>query len=564
MPTVPRYSAQVTPGISQARQNISASPAAFGGQEARALGQVGQGLNALAQRSEEIQAENDELQAREAYVAASDALRDRMRGEGGYLTLQGRNAYEGYDDFAEEIERLPNEYLGGMSDRARERFLEMWASRRESALNQGASHSAGQRTAYAEQIFEAERAEATLAAIEDRGDAGAFSARLSQGERAIRDRGAAMGMDGEVVDLLVDEWRSATILSSINAALDSGDTAGARAMYERSEGLMMPGQREDAQAVLRTADVTVRAQEGVDALWARFGTDAAAARREIRQNYEGELEDQMIRRYDARVAESVQSRANQEARLIEQAETMIGQGTAVDDLPPHMYEALGNTLRDYYRRREQGIPAYTDFEFYDGLLGMTPRELRSIEVPELRRRLADREFNEIMGRREREFQPTDFTTTRSFNQQIRLVGEQSGLNENQVNQLYEAVQVRVNDQERALQRPLTPEERSEVLANYTAETVFTRPGRFWGTAETTRRPARPERRPLEGVAPEHEMVVEAVFAGQTVDEATAVASYERAVEWLRSRGRPINSYTLELTMRREYSAMTAPYREPQQ
>jgi hypothetical protein len=551
MPTVPRYDSRVTTEVSQARQNIRASADAFGAAEARALGDVSQGVAAIAEYAERRQAQDDETAAREAYVAASDALRDRMRGEKGFLTTQGRNAEEEYEQFIRDVDSIPQNLTANLSPRAREQFNTLWASRSESALNSGATHVFNERAAYQEQVRSAELQERATAAIESNGNAGMVYAEVNEGARLVREQASAAGADPEVADIAANEWRSNQLLVAITAALDSGNTAAAEAIYSQNDGEMLVGaDRSQARGLIDGATQRAREQSIAQDIFARHGTDVRAARAEIREQYEGEDEDNILRRVEGLISEETEAVSISTIELFSQVEEHLARGGSVDDLPPQLYDALESDMRDYYRRVETGEPNVSNFEYYDNLLNLTPRQLRDLDPRELRRELADAEYNEIMGRRNREFSPSDFSSTRSFNAMIRSTAEAAGIkNDDDVNEFYAIVQRRVSDEEAALGRPLSPTEREGVVATYAAESRFTRSGLF---NDRSGRAGRTESTVIPNVEPGHTPALEAAFSGVSVPEDVAVEAYQGAVNYLEKTGASINLYTLERTIRREY------------
>ena len=277
MPTVPRYESRVTSGVSQARQNIRVSADAFGAAEARALGDAAQGISAVAEYAERRQAEDDETSAREAYVAASDALRDRMRGEKGFLTTQGRNAEEQYEQFIRDVDSIPTKLAANLSPQAREQFDAMWQSRSEGALNSGATHVFNERASYQEQVRSAELQERANAAIESSGNAGAVYAEVGEGTRLVREQALASGADPEVADAAAAEWRSNQLLVSISAALDTGDVPAAEAIYSWNDGEFLVGaDRAQARGLIDTANRQAREQALAQDVFSRFGTDERA------------------------------------------------------------------------------------------------------------------------------------------------------------------------------------------------------------------------------------------------------------------------------------------------
>lgn len=562
MPTIPRYSSQEAPGVSQARQSIQSSPDAFGAAQGRAMQDVSRGLDAVAARFEEMQAEADETAATEAYVAASDDLRNRMRGENGFLTLQGENAEEGYNALLKDVDVLPNRYASGLSPAAREIFDANWVNRRESAANQGATHVFNQRQARREAAVSAEITDRRNNAIESYGDPTAFNGELAAAEGAVRRRGATLGLDPDAINAAVDENRSATILVAVNAALDNGDTASAQRLVETyggDDGFLVGADRANAVALVRTATERTQDQATTDELYARFGSDVRAAIRFIRANYEGEEEDRLISRYGGRAAEDAASSDAVEAALIERAQEVVDAGGSIYDMSAGEYAALPAPAREYFLRRERGEPSRTDYEAFSAYMQLEPQQLRDIPTSVIRTHLEDAEYSQVIARRNDTMSESDFTRIQTVNSVVSTVAESNNFNEEKTSQFFASVQTRIRAEEEVQGRRLTPTETEEIANAYAAEVVFSRPrdgiGRIiGGNRSTTVRPGVPDddRPVLENVPVRHRQAVVAAFAGASVAEDVAEESYSRALAYLNRQGLPVNSFTIEDRVGHEY------------
>lgn len=359
MPTVPRYNAQVGLGISQGRQNIQASPAAFGAAEARALGSVSQGINQIAQRMEEIQLENDEAEAREAYINLSDGLRNLSRGENGFLTLQaGQASEEALSSYYEEIEALRAEAAGRLRGDALEMFEELAFSRLESARNQGAAHALSQQRVARDMQHAAMLQDRRNNALEAMTPAEA-RAELGAGEQAIRERMA--GQDADVINSAVDEWRSETIELAISAALDSGDRDRAEAILGSMGNLMVGGADTRMAEAIREDGQVEEHQAAAADIFAQFGSDLAAARRYIRENYAGRDEDFILARYNRLVTEGEEARQEAEDQVLQEALDVLSGGGTIDDLTTSQRRALPTSTQ---LALAEGRPLVTDNRRY--------------------------------------------------------------------------------------------------------------------------------------------------------------------------------------------------------
>lgn len=570
MPLIPRYSATEVPGVSQARQNIQSSPNTFGAAQGRALQDVSSGMDAITARLEAMQAEADEVAATEAYVAASDALRTRMRGENGFLTLQGESAEEGYNALLKDAGAVRDQYGANLSPNARRAFDAQIASRYESVANQGATHVFNQRQARQEAAVSAEITDRRNNAIENHGDPVLMGVELQAGADATRRRGRALGLDDDTINTAVDGWRSETILLAVNAAIDTGDTAGGQALLERysgDDGMLVGADRVNAEALVRTATARTRAQADIEGIYARFGSDERSALRYIRENYEGEEEDLLSSRYSRRVAADEASTEAVVSGLIARATEVVNKGGSIYDMSPSEFGAIPSDVREYFLRRERGEPASTNYEAFSAFMQASPQELRDTPLGEIRAVLADPEFNQVMARRNDTMSPGEYTRIQTITATVDGVIGAREITDAQAPAFLGAIQERVRAEEEARGRPLTPTEVEDVANSYAARTVFELPGAgiFGTTRRTVVRAGVPgvggtvlEGVPgvggtvPEGVPTAHRGAVEAAFSGNTVDESVAIETYGRAVAFLTEHDVPVNSYTIEDRVKFEY------------
>lgn len=155
------------------RQSISATPDAFGAQEARATGAVAQGLDAVASLAADKDDEFNEAEAQELDNELSRRLRDRLYGqENGYLSTQrGRAAVDGRVQVEADIESLVEEIAGtARNERAAAMFRSVGGRRAASAYGDVATYAAQQSRIYQNEQSEGRINEAidnAVAAYED-------------------------------------------------------------------------------------------------------------------------------------------------------------------------------------------------------------------------------------------------------------------------------------------------------------------------------------------------------------------------------------------------------------
>ncbi|MEM6898463.1 MAG: hypothetical protein AAF583_01650 [Pseudomonadota bacterium] len=527
----------------RARQTVRADAGAFGGNAVRGAQIAGQGVvrlsGAIAAREKRIAEENDAAAAMDAYALASDNLRELTRGDGGYLTLSGRDAADGYDEAAREVQRIPDAHREALSDNAKQAFDRLWAGRLDSALNSMSNHAARERKRFFAASAQAVTQQSTLDAIEAWSNPQSVETHLKRGEVAIR--AANAGQPADATELAVSAFRSDATLSAISAAIDSQDFEAAEDLREAFEEQLIGDQRSTADELLREGDLVRRRQVATDEIFAEFGTDARAARAHIRENYEGQLEDAILRDYNLRADEQRISQAKQKEAVLQQAVTAIEGGTRVDDLPLTQFLALSEGERKWLQRREQGLPSVTDWDAYIAYDELSPEQLRHVDLNEARTQLADTEFNALSGRvRDAREGNTVTAPGLGLASRVNLAAEAAGIKRPEdrlslSNSINEGLQ---DFTEREGRKPTRVEE-DEIVERLTTEVVISRPGDWWGRARQRDRVFEVEEFADSTIPAEHAQGVLAAFPDQDeIDLEDMEAFYSAAVGAYAERGVP--------------------------
>ena len=394
---VPQYVSQVSARSSTASQRISTPASAFGAQEAQGLAAVGQGLDRMRQRAVQIQEEDDAAAALEAYNGAASRLREFTHGEGGFLTRQGREAYEGLQDGVSEIERIRNEASARLNPRQRQAFDNLWRSRSESTLNSMSTHAANQRRAYIEGQAQATVARVIAEAADPEAWSNPATIREQQGVAARAITASMSGQSDEAVNLAIAQMESQSWMSAIQAAQAAGQYRVAESIFEAHQDQIVGADATRARAMIEEGGFRERGQRGADAVWDRFGEDRAAAMRHIRDNYSGRDRDEVQRRYLETANIMEQARTEQGEATFNDALGVILDGGNLDDIPPELQAALSSAQVATLDRLVSGSPLQTDWSAYDRYIAMPPENLRGVNLAQARTELADAEYRRIEG-----------------------------------------------------------------------------------------------------------------------------------------------------------------------
>ena len=150
MPVVPQYQpGQVQQrGIFQQGVSVRSSADDMGAAIGRGLGAVGQGLGQAAEAVAAVQDLENVARAKEADNAFAGWLRERQYGEGGFLTLEGRNAVDQRAAFEAEVAEKRKEFGAGLTPGAQRAFDQASTARLNSTLDQSIVHTANQRKSW--------------------------------------------------------------------------------------------------------------------------------------------------------------------------------------------------------------------------------------------------------------------------------------------------------------------------------------------------------------------------------------------------------------------------------
>lgn len=150
MPIVPQYQpGQVQQrGVSQQGISVRASADDMGAAVGRGMQSLGQGVGEVANAMVAVAEMENVALAKQADNEFAGWLRERQYGEGGFLTLEGRNAVQGRDQFEREVADKRREFGQGLNPGAQAAFDRASTARVNSTLDQSIVHTANQRKAW--------------------------------------------------------------------------------------------------------------------------------------------------------------------------------------------------------------------------------------------------------------------------------------------------------------------------------------------------------------------------------------------------------------------------------
>ncbi len=254
------------------QSNAGATPDSFGAIEGQAVSRLGQ---ELAQIGGEMRQRQDKIAAKEAFVMASDKLREYLHDpETGAFAKQGVNARGLLDSSDSTLEQIRNESAKNLSPMQREIFESFWVSQRESALTSLARHEANQMTDYENKTDAAIVTGAETDMVTNRYDPKAMAASRDIADTTVRSTGKRLGWSPEIMDKELKASRTRSYGAVIARFLAEDKPEEAKAILDKHSDDIIGPVRDDLDAKIKVQSVKVKVQGIVDTL-APLGMDPA-------------------------------------------------------------------------------------------------------------------------------------------------------------------------------------------------------------------------------------------------------------------------------------------------
>lgn len=122
--------------------DVRATPDSFGADIGKGLEALGKGADTASDALFKVQQIEDVTRAKDADNRYAEWVRNRQFGEGGYMTLEGKNAVDGRTDFEREAAEKRKEYGQGLPPGAARAYDTASTARLQSTLQQSVVHSA--------------------------------------------------------------------------------------------------------------------------------------------------------------------------------------------------------------------------------------------------------------------------------------------------------------------------------------------------------------------------------------------------------------------------------------
>lgn len=233
---VPVYTPNVSlrPNLRQdIQQNIT--PDQAGAAVGRGLQGLGKGMSDLADAAARVQALEDTTRAKEADNAYANWVRERQYGEGGYMTLEGRNAVDGRAAFDKEAEEKRKEFGAGLSGGAARKYHSASTARLQSAYQSSITHQARERKTWVKEASSARLSTFADDAVVNFDKPALAQKAMAAGVLELRDQGALQGWDADTLKDREQQYVSG-VHRNITLRIAQDDPIAADAYMKQNKG----------------------------------------------------------------------------------------------------------------------------------------------------------------------------------------------------------------------------------------------------------------------------------------------------------------------------------------
>ena len=234
MPTVPLYGGRQVSARAELQQpiNVQATPGAFGAGIGQGLQQVGQGMGQAADALGQLQAFDDAQRAKDADTEFANWSRERMYGDGGFMTLEGRAAVDARAAFEREAEEKRKEFGKNLVGGAAQEYARASQSRVQSMFQTSIVHAANARKQWFNDATAARLDTFAEDAVAAYNDPKKVDFNIAAGQAEIRQQAQMLGWDDATRQNREKEFISSTRLNTALRLMEDDPTK-AKAYYDQ-------------------------------------------------------------------------------------------------------------------------------------------------------------------------------------------------------------------------------------------------------------------------------------------------------------------------------------------
>lgn len=249
--------------------DVRATPDALGAEAGRSMQRVGQAVGQVADAVAKIQAFDDENAAKDADNQFAAWSREKMYGEGGFLTLEGRNAVEGRGKFEEEVEAKRKEFGASLKPGAARMYQRASAARSQSLFQQGITHQAGERKEWYRETSNARTAAFANDALAGYTNPAIVQKNIAAGLLELDGRGEMEGWSAEELTRQKSTFSSGVHAGIVTQMIDADPIAADKYLTANTDALLPADKLKLTRALetpLRAAKTDQWLQEAIGGL----------------------------------------------------------------------------------------------------------------------------------------------------------------------------------------------------------------------------------------------------------------------------------------------------------
>ena len=245
--------------------DVQASPDDFGAAIGRGMQQAAQGVGQLANSLQAVRDLEDTMRAKDADNEYANWARERMYGEGGFMTMEGRNAIEARSVFEREAEQKRRELGKGLVGGAARSYDTASQARLQSLFQQSIVHTASERKAWFKQSSASRVEVFANDALVNYNKPGMVDKNIGAGIMELRERGQMEGWDAATLQAREAEFVSG-VRKNITLRLAQDDPLAADKYMKENAGQMTGAHQYELRNSLETEIFNEQSKREADAI----------------------------------------------------------------------------------------------------------------------------------------------------------------------------------------------------------------------------------------------------------------------------------------------------------
>lgn len=242
--------------------DVRATPEAFGADIGRGMQGLARGIDQASDVTARLQALDDANRAKDADNNYSNWLRERMYGDGGYMTLEGRNAVDARAQFEKEAEEKRKEFGKDLTGGAAQNYQTASQARVQSVLQQSIVHSARERKSWFNDTSSARVETFANDALANASNPVLVNKNVTAGIMELREQGQMHGWDADTLALKEKEFTSG-VHKNIATQMALADPIGAKTYIDDHASALTAVDKANLDKALEAPLVAERASRNV-------------------------------------------------------------------------------------------------------------------------------------------------------------------------------------------------------------------------------------------------------------------------------------------------------------